>query len=137
MTEIPMSGEGKTYSAPGTRPFSIMFVIVVQLILALGSLGLGVLVLGFDFGDYYYMVIGGIVLILVGILFLFANLGLWNMQPWSWILTVFVNIVQLVGYIVFIVFTGMPVLFGIGQIIISIVLILYFLIPTTRNLFVE
>ncbi len=133
MTEIPIPGAGKTYTTPGVRTFGIMIVITLQVILAIVSFGLGGLILiSYQF-DYIEYTIGSIALIFVGILFIFACFGLWNMQPWSWIVTVLANIIQIGGYIAFMIFTAMPPIFGIGQIIISVLIFLYFLMPTTRS----
>ncbi len=130
MTEIPMPGGGPAYTTPGARPTGILFVIIIQFLLGLLFIVFGTLFVGSSY--YFEFTLGGAGAVFTGVLFLFDCYGLWNMQSWTWLLTIFANILHIGVYVFFAIATGMPLIFGIGQMIVSVMIIIYFVLPTTR-----
>lgn len=129
-----MPAGGPAYRAPGARPFGLTLMIIFQTLLGLLSLVFGLFVLLFMADDFAFSM-GGIALIVVGFLFLYSSYGMNSMQPMSWMLSFFGHILNILGYVFFMIATGMPPQFGIGQMIISMIIIIYLITPTTRALF--
>lgn len=132
MTEIPMPGTELGYRAPGTRPFGLTLIMIIQTIFMLVCFGLGGLAtLGYNFG----FIFGGIILVFAGILFLFGVSGIRNNQSSGWYASVFANITHIGGYIYFALATGMPIGFGVFQMFISVVILIYLMLPIPRSSF--
>ena len=133
MTEIPIPGRGSAYSTPGARTSGMIAMTIIHLLMAIASIILGVLFLMISYGIEYTL--GGSLVIFVGLLFLLVVYGLWNMQSWAWIVTMLSNIFQIVGYIFFMIVFSMPFQLGIVQVIVSSLVVIYFILPTTRSHF--
>ncbi|MHA2214264.1 MAG: methyltransferase [Candidatus Thorarchaeota archaeon] len=133
MTEIPMPERGPSYRTPGERTTGILLVIIVQILLGLLFMIFGILFVGSSYTIAF--TIGGAASILVGVLMLFDSYGLWNTQSWAWIMTILTNILHFGVYLFYAIATGMPVILGIGQMVISIMIVIYFVLPTTREQF--
>ncbi len=132
-----MPAGGPAYRAPGARPFGITMMVIFQFLLGLASLIFGGVVVFFmsEGSLSLLFIMGGAALVIVGLLFLYSAIGMNNMQPWSWMWSLLAHIINILGYVFFIVATGMPPVYGLGQMILSLVIILYLIIPTTRVLF--
>ncbi len=115
---------------PGGRPTGLILIVIMQLILAIVSLVLGVLFLILPYGIEY--VLGGSLEILAGMLFLFAVFGSWGLKSWAWMLTIITCIVTIAGNLFFMIVASMPIIYGIAQVIVSAIILIYYILPATR-----
>ncbi|MHA2042562.1 MAG: hypothetical protein ACW975_11955 [Candidatus Thorarchaeota archaeon] len=114
------------------KPMGVLILALLQLLSALAWLAMGVLALmAFGF-DPIALLLGGFfsfIFIIVGIIGLILFYGLWTTKGWAWLWTLIINLLGILG--------GIGDFMGnIIPLAISIVIVVYLLLPGTRSHFV-
>lgn len=115
----------------GGKPIGIIILAVLQLLSALSYLGIGALAMMAGLALPLFGIIAmflAAIFLIVGIIGLILFYGLWTLKHWAWTWTLIINI--------------LGVIFGIFDfmanwlsIIISVVIIIYLFVPSTKAAF--
>jgi hypothetical protein len=123
--------EERQVSSVAGKPIGIVILAILQLISALTSLVFGGLAIMAAmaiplFG--IFAALAGLILLIVGIIGLILFYGLWNMKGWAWLWTLIENGLSLLAGLT------NPIA-NIITIAISLVIIIYLFVPSTRDAF--
>jgi len=114
-----------------SKPLGIVILAVLQLLSALAYLAFGLLLLMAILPLGFLAIIFAIaplIFLIVGIIGLILFYGLWNTKSWAWLWTLIVNILGILGGI-------MDPIGNIVTLAISVIIVIYLFMPTTRAAF--
>jgi hypothetical protein len=114
-----------------SKPMGIVILAVLQLLSALAYLAFGFLLLMAILPMGIFAIIFAIaplIFLIVGIIGLILFYGLWNTKSWAWLWTLIINILGILGGI-------MDPIGNIVTLAISIIIVIYLFMPTTRAAF--
>jgi len=118
-------------SSVAGKPIGIVILAILQLLSALFYLAVGGLAViaaaaSGIFGIFFAFV--GLIFLIIGIIGLILFYGLWNLKGWAWLWTLIVNILGILGGI-------MDPIANIIGLAISIIIVIYLFVPSTRAAF--
>ncbi|MHA1960496.1 MAG: hypothetical protein ACW99U_09705 [Candidatus Thorarchaeota archaeon] len=115
-----------------TRPTGITILAIIQLLSSLLYLVIGGLAvwLAFELGGIFGLLaaFASLILFIVGLVGLIIFYGLWNLKSWAYWLALFMNLIALLSQ------SG-DILGNIISFALSLIVVIYLLVPTTRNAF--
>ena len=114
-----------------SKPIGIVILAVLQALSALVYLILGLTVLIALLPLGIFAILGAffsLIFLIIGIIGLILAWGLWKTKKWAWLWTLIVNILGILGGI-------MNPMANIIPLAISIIIVIYLLLPTTRAAF--
>ena len=114
-----------------SKPMGIVILAVLQLLSALAYLAFAIMLLMVILPLGIFAMLFAIVpmiFLIVGIIGLILFYGLWNTKSWAWLWTLIVNILGILGGI-------MDPIGNIVTLAISIIIVIYLFMPTTRAAF--
>ena len=114
-----------------SKPMGIVILAVLQLLSALAYLAFGIMLLMVILPMGFFAIlfaIAPLIFLIVGIIGLILFYGLWNTKSWAWLWTLIINILGILGGI-------MDPIGNIVTLAISIIIVIYLFMPTTRAAF--
>jgi hypothetical protein len=116
----------------GGKPIGIIIIAILQLLSALSYLGLGAVAMMLGLATPLFGIIEmflAAILLIIGIIGLILFYGLWTLKHWAWTWTLIINILGVIFGILGGIFANWL------SVIISIVIIVYLFVPSTKAAF--